>query len=105
MITTSISKRDSNFMKKLKEISYSPEIIRWLVDLTLSGRESQGDKCEIMASKNVTLVELNQALSAKMNLYPQAICEKEVTIQLLQDENATLQLEIRTFTMLVEKNE
>lgn len=56
MITTSISKRDSNFMKKLKEISYSPEIIRWLVNLTLSGRESQGDKCEIMASKNVTYV-------------------------------------------------
>jgi autophagy-related protein 16 len=45
-------------------------------------------------------VELNQALSAKMNLYPQAICEKEVTIQLLQDENATLQLEIRKIELL-----
>ncbi|CAB4380336.1 unnamed protein product [Rhizophagus irregularis] len=40
------------------------------------------------------LAELNQALSAKVDLHPQAIREKEVTIQLLQDENATLQLEI-----------
>ncbi|CAI2173670.1 16579_t:CDS:10 [Funneliformis geosporum] len=40
------------------------------------------------------LTELNQALTAKVDLQVQVLREKDITIQLLQDELATLQLEI-----------